>query len=820
MRGSVRKIFSLCGTFLMACLFNIQAEFAYANSGNHPEVFKLANGLQVVIQQDARFPLVSMRLFVHAGSAYETPEEAGISHLLEHMVFKGTRRRPAGNLAEEIEKMGGYCNAATSFDYTVYIAELPAQHWRVGLDVLEDMAFHPLLDDKELAAEKKVVLAELKRGEDNPSDLLFKRIQALSLARTPYERPIIGYENIINSITRKDMLDYINRHYQPQSAMLLVCGNVDPAALKQEINKIYAPLKNTRPLARPEAIDLDRLPENGPRVSVQKGPWSKVYLGMAFPGIAQASARSTHLDILSSLLAEGKTSYLYRKYKYNLQLVDDIGFDNYSFERLGMLYLTAELPPEKFGAFWAELVKDLKRLDAVSFTEQELNRVKLNGEDRLFRSKETLSGLTAKIGYFEFFEDGARSEENYLYTLRKASLQDIYGQLQNFVLPSRMSAVVLTPESGPEITAEQLASALLADWPLAQKGSVDQNMASGGQTSESIELGPGRKLILIPDNTLPYVSASLMFTGGDALLNEQRQGLAAAAASLLSKGSGTLNATEYENFLADRAASLSITSGRQSFAFNLSFPERFSADMFALLQTTLDKPAFSADELSRVINNQISSIKAAEDQPLGLAFRRIFPFLFGNHPYGYMQLGDKERVQTFTNAEIRAFWDKQKKESWVLAVCGSFNREALIAAAGKLPVPAVPARNLDAPGWTETKSLTLNMPGRNQAHLMLIFPTVPIADEDAAEISLLQNILAGQSGLLFTELRDKQSLGYSVTAIPWNGQKSGLLIFYIGTEPEKLTQAKIGFLKIIERLNKEKLPATLLERGKNSLQGD
>jgi zinc protease len=803
--------------------FNIKTEPASANSGinpdNYPEVFRLANGLQVVIQPDKRFPLVSMRLYVHAGSAYETDKEAGISHLLEHMVFKGTQRRPTGSLAEDIEKIGGYCNAATSFDYTVYIAELPAQHWRVGLDVLEDMAFHPSLVEKELASEKKVVIAELKRGEDNPNNLLFKQIQTTTLASTPYEHPVIGYENIINSITRKDMLNYINRHYQPQSSMLLVCGNVDVNALKKEIQKIYAPLKNTQAVKRPELVDINKLPEAGPNITIQKGPWNKIYLGLALPGIAQTDARSVHLDILSALLADGKTSYLYRKYKYELQLVDQISFSNYGLERLGLLYFTVQLSADKLTDFWDEFVKDLKNLDSITFTEQELNRVKLNIENELFRSKETLSGLTSKLGHFEFFEDGTRSEENYLYSLRKATLPDVYGQLKDLVQPARMSVALLTPEEYSAITAEQLQSALLKDWPQEQI-SAGKSANPDEQKNEVIELGPGRKLILIPDNTLPYVSASLMFTGGDALLNEKEQGLAAATASLLSKGSGKLSAKDYEDFLADRAASLGINTGRQSFAVNFTFPARFSSDIFDLLQTTLDKPAFAEEELTRVKNNQISAIKATEDQPLSLAFRKIFPFLFGNHPYGYMQLGNEETVETFTAAEVRAFWDKQKNESWVLAVCGSFEREAVIAAANKLPVPVSLSKTIAVPEWNKDKNLVVKMPGRNQTHLMLIFPTVPLADEDAAEINLLQNILDGQSGLLFSELRDKQGLGYTVTAIPWNGQKSGMLIFYIGTEPDKLAQARAGFFKIIERLNKDKLPSADLERGKNSIQGE
>lgn len=129
----------------------------------------MPNGLSVLILKDTRFPLVSTRLYVHAGSSYETPDQAGISHVLEHMVFKGTDSRPKSAISQEVESAGGYLNAATSYDYTVYITDMPDRHWKLGMDVVRDMAFHPTLDPQELESEKNVIVAELQRGEDDPA---------------------------------------------------------------------------------------------------------------------------------------------------------------------------------------------------------------------------------------------------------------------------------------------------------------------------------------------------------------------------------------------------------------------------------------------------------------------------------------------------------------------------------------------------------------------------------------------------------------------------------------------------------------------------
>ena len=812
------KLLSILGLIFMSLTFNAASSALAADSA----MYRLSNGLTVLLQDDKRFPLVSMRLYVHAGSAFETPKEAGISHLLEHMVFQGTDKRAKGEISSDIEALGGYLNAATSFDYTVYITDLPSNEWRTGLDVLKDMAFHARIDEKALESEKEVVIAELKRGEDSPQGRLFKTLQTSALKGTPYQHPIIGYEEVIRSISRQDILDYIARHYQPQSMLLLVVGDLDKGNIRGEIEKLYGGLTNSRGYLVPETIDIDSLEASGPLIHLEKGKWNKIYLGLSFPAIGQRDAKTVQLDVLSSLMGGGKTSYLYRKYKYELQLVDSISMSNYSLERLGLIYISAVLDEDKFADFWAEFSRDLANAGNISFSHEELERVKLNTENELYRAKETLSGLAGKLGYFTFFDQGEQGEENYLHALRQTSLEDLQGQLEGVLTRGRMSMAVLSPEgSGKAVSEAAIKKTLDKNWPAVKAAKKQAKAENKVGEAEVISLGKGRTLILQADNTLPYLSGSLMFTGGDALLDKQVEGLASLTASVLTKGTADLSATEVEDYLADRAASLGASAGRQSFSFSFTCPERFTADIFSLLQDSMSRPAFRAEEWKRVKQNQVSAIKSSEDQPLGLAFRRIFPFLFPNHSYGFMQLGTVEGVSSFKVEQAMAYWNMQKDQPWVLSLCGSFDREAVIAAAKRLPAPkkSEPLR-LAEPKWGTDKELDLHLPGRNQSHVLLIFPTAELGSEDAPALNLLQSVLSGMSGMLFTELRDKQGLGYTVTAIPWTAQKAGMLIFYIGTEPDKVEQAKKGFEDVIGDVRSRELPADVLERGKNAIRGD
>lgn len=811
----LKKTLLILGIMLMSGVMLSSTVFAAESA-----TYRLSNGLTVLIQQDKRFPLVSMRLYVHAGSSYETPKEAGISHLLEHMVFKGTEKRPAGSIAEDIERIGGYINAATSYDYTVYITDLPDAEWKTGLDVLKDMAFNPTISATALEAEKKVVISELKMGEDRPGNRLFKALSASTLAGTPYERPIIGFEDVLNSITRQDVVNYIKKHYQPQSMLLLVCGNVDESALKEEIERLYGPLENTRGYAQPEGLDFHTLQGKGAKITVEKGPWNKVYFGAAFPAPGQGEARSVHLEVLTSLLGDGKTSYLYRKYKYDMQLVDSISVVNYGFERTGMLYLAATLDADKFERFWNEITKDLAGINDIKFSQQELDRVKLNLEDEMYRTKETVSGLASKLGYFAFFNDGG-GEKNYLYLLNSTTLNDVHGQLADITFSDSMSVVALLPQEHENpVNAASMQKTLKANWRDGESGSKKADAESMRGKTETVDLGKGRKLVLIPDSTLPYISANLMFTGGDALVGKDQQGLVALTAAMLTKGTGAMSATEYEDYLADRASSINAAPGRQTFSVRFGGPSRFNGEVFKLLRETLEQPAFKEEELARARNNQKAAIKSAEDQPFSLASRKMFPFLFGDHPYGYQQLGEAGYLDSISAADLAAFWGKQKNQPWVLSIAGSFDRDEVIKAAKALPTPKDKGIKVDAPAWGKDKSLEITLQDRNQTHIFLIFPTVPMESADSPALDLLQSVLSGQSGLLFTELRDKQSLGYSVTAFNWSSQKAGAMMFYIGTSPDKAEQAKAGFIEIIDRVKNAPLPEDLLEGGKKGIEGD
>lgn len=810
----------LLGILLLPQLTAAAPQAAPANPstpGNDTMLVRLKNGLTVYIIRDSRFPLVCTRLYVGTGSANETAGQAGISHVLEHMVFKGTEKRPKGQVARDVESLGGYLNAATSFDKTWYITDMPARHWKTGMDVVKDMAFHPSLDPAELEAEKDVIVSELKGGDDTPTRRLFEDLQVAGLAHTVYGRPIIGFEKTIRAVTADDLRAYIRTWYQPQNMMLLVAGDIDPKAVLAYAEELFGDLKNDTVLPAPAPVQLEGA-AGGPRVEVTRGPWNKVYLGIALPAPALGDQRSIDLDVLAYALGGDGTSQFYRKYRYEKQLVDSISVGNMSLNRAGLFYMVAQLDADKVEPFWQEFTRDLAALDAGKITPDVIERARFNYEDGMDRAGETLDGLTSWKATVQFELGGPQGEANVRHALAAVDGARLRQAQDLWLRPDQVRVRVLAPEKAqlPDLDA-----ILQRNWPApaVERQKAATAVEKAGKR-EIVDLGQGRTVILQPDRTIPYVSLEILRPGGNALLKPADQGLAQLTAATLTDGCGTRDLDAMERFVAERAASLSASAGVQSFTVSLTGPARFNADYFALLGDLLHKPTFAEKDVRRQADTLKAALVRRQDNPMSFMGSRINGFLFpGGQPYGFDGLGTAENQDRFGPGDVQAFWKQQNAQPWILSVAGDFDREKVLAFARSLPVPTAPAVEVPQPAWGADKRLPLSLPGRQQAHLLLAFHAVPLDHPDAPALMLLESVLSGQSGLLFNKLRDEQGLGYTVTAFYRSLPEAGFMAFYIGTTPRNLDVARQGFSAIIKDIKTELLPAGLLAKGLNRMEG-
>lgn len=781
----------------------------------------LPNGLTVLVHEDQRFPLVSIRLFVRAGSAHELPEQAGISHMLEHMVFKGTA-------AMQIEGIGGELNAGTGFDATMYIMDVPDEHWVLALEVLRNMIFEATIDSGELESERQVILAELDQGRDQPQNRLFETIQEKIWADTPYERPIIGFPETVRNISRENILDYIQSRYQPGTMLLVVCGNIRQADVLAQAQRLFGTLSNQDSFQAPAAMHrplAGRLAfgstGQSPQLSVEQGPWRKAHFAMALPIPGLGSIQGVGLEVLAQMLGGDRTSLLHRTFKHEQGIVDSIFASATSLEQAGMLYIQAQLDPENVPRLWEGLVALLANLNMDSFTPAALERAKLNMEDSLFQAKETLSGLASKLGYFQFHEQSVEAEQRYLYLVRHMDAGQINALIAEHIRPDGLAAAVFTPQ--PEaLDAAGMLLRMKEHWPWTDAGTPDQsNEAPGVAGREIIRLAPGRTLVLLPDASLPYTALNISWAGGDLLLAPGEQGLAELTARVWTKGTKGRDAVQIQDFLADRAARVVAGASLEQFSLGAHYPSRFSGEILPFILELIQEPSWAPEELARAKKEQAASIVRSEDHPVGLAFRRIFPFLFPDHPYGYQRAGNPDTVNAFTREQVAMFWERQQGLPWVLSVSGDFHRQEIIHLAESIAKSEPqPLALLSAPVWGRDREAILNLADRNQAHVFAVFPVPGLIHADTPGLKVLREVLAGQSGMLFQDLRDNQGLAYSVSAFLWQDSLAGFLAFYIATSPDKVDEAMAGFHKAVRRLIESPLSDAELDRAKNLLWGD
>lgn len=791
-----------------------------ALAADAPTVVTLPNGLTVMTVEDNRFPLVSLRLFVHAGSGYETPKQAGLSHLLEHMVFKSTVKRPAGQVAADVESAGGAINASTSFDATIFKVDLPAERWKLGLDVLKDMIFGAKFDPKELESERKVVLAELYRGRDDPNNRLFQMVQSVIWPGTSYGWPIIGFPETVSSFTGDDLRAYVAERYQPAAMVLVVVGKVTPEDVQQQAEALFGDLKNDRP--RTPVQPFAATDAAGPTVKVEYGQWNKVRLQLVFPSPGLRSAEEAPLEVLADLLGGGETGRLYRTFKYEKKLVDDISCLSMTLERGGVLLVSATLDAKNLPALWQGLLAELSHLSAKTFSDREIARTKLSIEDGLYRAKESLAGLATKIGYFRFYGYDPNGEANAVRATRLVDRGSLQAVIDATLRPDRLAAALLVPQADQaQVTAKSLTDAVSRLWPASGGAPKAKAAAAGAAAPEVVDLDGGHRLVLLPDATLPYVSVTLAMRGGDGLLTPDRQGLAELTSDCLTNATAKLSATALDDYLADRAASVTGASGRDGFSVSAKFPSRFQKDLYGVLSDMLLAPKFRKDEVARSVRDQLAEIKTKEDAPVSLAFRKLYPFLYADTTYAYQRLGDPAVVKRFTAGDVQAFWAKQRAMPWVLSVCGDFDAAQVRQLAQSLAKAAASRPFAYAtPRWGAKHEDKVLLPGRNQTHLLMVFPVPGVDSPDSPALELLNESLAGQSGLLFSRLREGESLGYAVTSFLWQTANTGFLAFYIGTSPDKRQAALEGFKKVAADLRALPLPDELMLRAKNAMSGD
>ncbi len=419
-------------------------------AGGTVHEFELDNGLQILVKADHRAPVVVSQIWYKVGASYERAGHTGISHVLEHMMFKGTEAHPAGEFSRIISRHGGQENAFTGRDYTAYFQKLAERHLEVSLRLEADRMRNLLLEPEEFGKEIQVVMEERRlRTEDQPRSLTHEHFNAIAHPAAPYGQPVIGWMDDLRHMSVEDLRAWYRRWYAPNNATLVVVGDVDPEAVRRLAEEHFGPLE-------PSTLEpLDRRPtltQRGPRRITVRAPAELPYLIMGYkvPVLATAAKpwEAYALEVLAGVLDGGDSARLPRRLVRGTEVAASAGASYDLYARLdSVLGLDGTPAPGKtLEAVERALREEVRRLRAEPVAAEELERVKAQVvADDVFQ-RDSMFYQALEIGMLETVGLGWEVMDRYVERIRAVTAEQVQEVARKYLTDGRLTVAVLEPQ--------------------------------------------------------------------------------------------------------------------------------------------------------------------------------------------------------------------------------------------------------------------------------------------------------------------------------------------------------------------------------------
>ena len=410
--------------------------------------FMLANGLKVLLVEEPKAPVVTVQVWYNVGSRNEVMGRAGLSHMLEHMMFKGTEKYGKGEFSKLIKKNGGNDNAFTSQDYTAYFENLAARNVELALDLEADRMHNLKLDDKEFQLEREVVKEERRlRVEDNPQAYLVEQMFAQAFIAHPYHWPIIGWFNDLNAMTLEDLRQHYQRYYAPNNATLVMVGDIRADHVLPLIKKYFEPVPKS---FVPTPPVLGEIPQTGVRRIVVKrdAQLPFLYLGYKVPNFKSTDVHA--LAVLEHILSTGKTSRLHNALVYRQKLALGVGasYSELSADPELYTFYAVVKPGTKIEAVEKALLAEVERLKKEGPTDQEVQKAKNQVEARHIFEQDSIFRRAMLLGTAESVGAGWPYIANYVENLRKVTKQDVTRVARQYLVNDTLTTGILVPVEG------------------------------------------------------------------------------------------------------------------------------------------------------------------------------------------------------------------------------------------------------------------------------------------------------------------------------------------------------------------------------------
>lgn len=772
----------------------------------------LPNGLVLLAEYDPAAPAVAIVTHVKAGFFDEPDSWIGVSHVLEHMFFKGTPTRGPGRIAQETKAAGGWLNASTSYDRTAYYAVLPIDGFADGLDVQADALRRSLVDEDELARELQVIIQEAKRKLDTPSALTQETLFELLFDVHRMRRWRIGTEAQLAGYRRSDVHGYYVSRYVPGNTIVALVGGLDTATMLAAARAQYADWL-------PAPLPSDPSPDEPPLVEIRartlRSDVAHAEVLLGWRTVPQDHADAPALDLAASVLASGRGARLVRVLRETGQALDVTAW-HYTPAALGVFSVGAECEADQLPSVLDALAREMAALAVHGPTEEELARARTMLESRWAQSMESAEGRATAFAAAEAM-GGLHVLEDDWQRVRAVTPDDVRRAVAAHLRPEAVRAVAHLPHArGDDLEREALGEAFAVAFaearpsvpvqlpprrPLVRRGAID-----GARRTLDVHhlVLPAADLLVIPKRGVPLAAIGVhaLRPSAEAASMAGVGALAGRAAVRGARGDDAAAlALRFERLGGGISASVSADAwGVGTMVLSEQFAEAAEA-----LAGVFRAPTLADDVLERERRMLIAEAEQVADDMFRFPFQLAFRAAFGDGLYGVPVQGTLESLGALTAANVRdwhaALLDGARP---VFVAAGDIDPEAALGVLAGITADW-PARTGAVRGARVTSSLgsvpriTVVEREKAQSAFAMVFDGPGRLDASRHAADVWSAIASGLGGRLFDALRDRQSLAYSVTASSWQRLRGGALVSYIAASPAREEEARAAMLVELQR---------------------
>ncbi len=783
---------------------------------------RLENGIDVVIQENQFSKMFALQCWVGVGSLHEEEGEEGISHCIEHMLFKGTKRFAVGEISRRVEFLGGEMNAYTSFEHTVFYITLPSAHAAEAIDILSDSIFNSSFDPEELVREKEVILEELKRNEDSPGYMLGRKVFGSLYDGTRASKPIIGYENTIKAYSRETIFAFLKKWYQPDNMKIVAVGAVDP-------NKVLATVQTAFGQAQGKAKDRTlqlKLPEiKKPQVHIVKGDFEQPRIEIAFPAPPLLHEDLLPLDLAAFALGSGESSRLHRRVRDEQQLTSVVGCSVYSPSFGGVFELSAMPHAETYLECVTALGRELARLKYEEpVNKEELERARANAKaDRIY-AEETVSGQARSLGNALHTPHDLLHDYVIEAQINRLNTYEVEQAVQRWLKEdSCVMACILPPDSA--IREQDVQKAFLAGFRQPKAVNTVKPSKTPAHSIHVAQLTPQVTFLYKQQKHNDLMNITAVTSGGLRSESPKQAGMYHMLADLLGSATRTHNYSDMLRLLEGQGAVLGGFSGKDTLGMKFQCLSEQVEDLLPVWAESILDPRFPDTQLQTAKLEVFDNIQAEKDSPSSVAMRRFQQAVYGDHPYRQPVWGLEEVVRGFTcDGLLDEFNAIRDRSHWIISGVGRLPFEAMARMVERLlqPLHRPISRPQDLvqalPAFLKNQETNVHK-DREQVHLVMGTLGLCWGDKDRYALDVLGNVLGGSGGRFFLKLRDEQSLAYSVSPLQSYGCHRGIFGAYMACTPHKLEDAETGIRAVWNDICQNGVSQDEVDRARNYLIG-